>query len=63
MTGRRLDPNEFPADEETDEEFDVAVILDELLGYDIDVDDEATSVVPSPNGNSPRDQISQLLSV
>ena len=33
MTGKRLITDEFPIEDETEEEFDVNVIVDQLLGY------------------------------
>mmetsp|Transcript_6472 Transcript_6472/g.8687 ORF Transcript_6472/g.8687 Transcript_6472/m.8687 type:complete len:177 (-) Transcript_6472:111-641(-) len=34
MTGRRLHENEFNPDDETEEEFDVDVLLDDLMGFE-----------------------------
>ena len=34
MTGRRLNVDDFPADEESEQEEDKIVLLDDLLGYD-----------------------------
>ena len=34
MTGRRLNETDFPEDEETDQEEDTSVLLDDLLGYE-----------------------------
>ena len=34
MTGRRLNVEDFPADEESEQEEDKIVMLDDLLGYD-----------------------------
>ena len=33
MTGRRLDSNDFPVEDETDQEEDSEVLLDDMLGY------------------------------
>lgn len=34
LTGRRLKPNDFPQEEETDEEEDELVRLEDVLGFD-----------------------------
>ena len=36
MTGKRLIADEFPIEDETDEEVDMNVIVDQILGYDDD---------------------------
>ena len=33
MTGRRLESSDFPPEDETDEEEDCEVLLDDMLGY------------------------------
>lgn len=40
MTGRRLDPADYPQEDETDEEQDFCVLLDDALGY-LNIDDES----------------------
>ena len=34
MSGRRLEPGDFPQEDETDEEADLAVIFENVLGFD-----------------------------
>ena len=39
LTGRRLRVGDFPAEDETSEEFDAGVLLENILGFD-DMDEE-----------------------
>ena len=39
MTGRRLRPDDFPQDDETDVEEDLVVLLENLYGYSLNAED------------------------
>lgn len=42
MSGRRLEPTDFPQEDETDEEVDEAVIFENILGFDDDEGDDSS---------------------